>query len=187
MQRSECQAAASRENGAKSKGPVTPEGKTRVSANALTHGLLSKAVVLRWESRDLFDAFQQAFLDQYQPSNDAEFMLVEEIVAAKWRLRRLWSIETRLLGLETDLLQPALDEEFGNVDIATNIALAYRKNCDESRATANLGRQEARLARQARAAEEQLLRLRAGNGKFPNKPGECTLTGEAGQDVHHPR
>ena len=170
MLRTEPQQEASRANGAKSQGPVTPEGKARVAENALKHGLLSKAVVLRWESHELFESFQQAFLDQYQPASDAEFMLVEEIAAAKWRLRRIWSIETRLLAFETDSMQPDVEKDYDNLDIATRVALAYKRNCDHSRAIANLGRQEARLARQAQKAEEHLLRLQAQNEKLPNKP-----------------
>src|SRR4051795_11116675 len=37
--RSPAQIEASRRNGARSKGPVTPEGKERASRNALKHGL----------------------------------------------------------------------------------------------------------------------------------------------------
>ena len=61
----EKQVESARINGVKSNGPVTPEGKLRSSQNAVTHGLLGRAVVLRWECQELFDNFYQSFLGHY--------------------------------------------------------------------------------------------------------------------------
>ncbi len=155
------QAEAARINGAKSLGPITPEGKLRVAHNAVKHGLLGKALLLRGESAELLEHLRQSFVAIHQPANDAEYLIVEEIVAAKWRLRRVWSIETRLLQFETDTMQAELEADFDNIDIATRIALGYRKDCDNSRALANLDRQEARLAREARRAEKHLAEIQA--------------------------
>ncbi len=151
----------SRANGAKSNGPVTVEGKAKVSENAIKHGLLAMAVVLRWESQELFEAFQRSYMERYQPTDDAEYLLVEEIVAAKWRLRRLWACENRLLSFETDRMEADLNDKFENMDIATRVALAYKENCDNSKAMNNLQRHEARLSREARLADKQLRELQA--------------------------
>ena len=50
---SELQSAASRANGARSRGPVTPQGKRNSSRNGIRHGLLSKTITLQGESGHL--------------------------------------------------------------------------------------------------------------------------------------
>jgi hypothetical protein len=155
------QQESARLNGAKSKGPTTPEGKLRSSQNAIKHGLLAKTIVLRHEDRDLFNQILGDFVAEFQPESTREWCLVEELVAAKWRLRRLWGIESRLLGARTDTMREQLDKRYDNLDIATRVAFAYEHNCSETRVMANLDRNEARLLRTARNAEKALDQLRA--------------------------
>ena len=59
---SEYQAAASRENGAKSQGPITEAGKARSSLNAMKSGLHSKRRLISGESEAEF----QALVDQFE-------------------------------------------------------------------------------------------------------------------------
>ena len=55
--RSPAQVEASRRNGARSKGPVTEEGKARASRNTLKHGLTAAHhLVLKDEAPDALDA-----------------------------------------------------------------------------------------------------------------------------------
>jgi hypothetical protein len=49
---SEKRIAANRANGALSRGPKTPEGKTRSARNATTHGLLAGIVAVRNETKN---------------------------------------------------------------------------------------------------------------------------------------
>ena len=100
---------ASRANGARSRGPKTPLGKLRSSQNALRHALLSKCLVLSNESREGFQAFLREHLERFCPADGVELGLIEEMVAAAWRLRRVWAAETRLI--ENALgAQPSTDE-----------------------------------------------------------------------------
>ena len=61
-------AAASRRNGAKSRGPRTPEGKARSAKNALKHGLCAQRnVVLGDEDLDEFEALEAALMAELAP------------------------------------------------------------------------------------------------------------------------
>jgi hypothetical protein len=94
--RSKKQILASRANGARSRGPVTKEEKRRSSQNALRHGLLADCVVLCNESRAGFEETFQQYIDRFQPVDEIEFTFVEEMAVNYWRLRRAWSIETKM-------------------------------------------------------------------------------------------
>ena len=122
---------AARANGALSRGPKTPEGKARSSRNATRHGLLAKCVVLRNESREGFHALFNQYVERFDPVDDVELAIVEELVAAAWRLRRAWAIETRLFdadmearpaGAELDRLAGA----FGDLASGPKLALLHR-------------------------------------------------------------
>ena len=92
------QILASRRNGARSRGPKTEQGKQRSSTNAIRHGLLAKGVVLKNESEENFAAMLAQHVAKLSPADDVEQGAIEEMVAATWRLRRLWAIETQLLN-----------------------------------------------------------------------------------------
>jgi hypothetical protein len=97
---------SSRANGAKSHGPSTPEGKLRSSQNAFRHGLLADCVVLNCESREAFLHLLQVHEDRFQPADGVEFGMIEEMVAAKWRIHRAWAMEKGLLEKEINLKLP---------------------------------------------------------------------------------
>ncbi|MFN7997089.1 MAG: hypothetical protein U0Q18_25975 [Bryobacteraceae bacterium] len=100
---------ASRANGARSRGPITPEGKARSSQNAIRHGLLAKCVVLAGESREGFDVIAAQHESRFAPRDGVDQCFVEEMVAAAWRLRRAWAMETRLFDNAVQA-QPPGDE-----------------------------------------------------------------------------
>jgi hypothetical protein len=96
---------SSKANGALSKGPSTPAGKERSSLNALRHGLCAKCIVLDHESNENFLILLQQHVDRFQPANEVEVGMLEEMCAAYWRQRRAWAIETALLDKQI-ALQP---------------------------------------------------------------------------------
>jgi hypothetical protein len=98
--RTPAQQAASRANGARSRGPKTAAGKRRSSRNALRHGLLARATVLQRESLAGFQNMLRQHIECIAPRNPVEQAAVEDMCAAAWRIRRLWCIERKTLDLE---------------------------------------------------------------------------------------
>jgi hypothetical protein len=158
-------------NGAKSRGPTSAEGLAKSSRNALKHGFASgSSIVLACEDSDEFKLILADFIATYNPATPAEKDLVEEMVAARWRIRRLWTIETSLIDAE--MLSPR--PKFDNPDPAIQLALAFRALADDSRSLALAARYESRLQRTyARAWQtlRQLQQLR----DLPNEPTLITV------------
>jgi hypothetical protein len=148
MRRSKRKIESSRANGAKSKGPKTPEGKRRSSYNAVRHGLLADCVVLASEDHANFEALVQQFVARFEPLDDVEFGMVEEMASTTWRMRRGWAAET-------ELMDQAILRHTGPRPLAaafTELAAAP--------ALALLHRYETRLSRMYHRALHNLLTLR---------------------------
>jgi hypothetical protein len=100
---SSARAEASRRNGAKSRGPKTPEGKARSAQNALKHGLRSqKHVVLPGESAAEFEALEASLLEELAPQGALQAVLAARIARAAWRLERAERIEAELFERHAD-------------------------------------------------------------------------------------
>ena len=152
---------ASRANGAKSRGPATPEGRARSNMAAVTHGLTSRCVLLRNESEEDFIALRDLLVAHFEPANPYEADLVEQLVAARWRLDRVSSMETALLEVEIGRREPAIEKEFQSCGPDIRNALAFRALFDESRVLAGLSRYESRFRRACDKLTKQLDSLRA--------------------------
>jgi len=137
---------ANRENG-KLSGPVTPEGRAKSALNSIKHGLTANTLVLTNESRDMFNELLDAYTERFQPADEVELDLILEMVACRWRLRRIMSVETAMVDIEMDDQEEALAKDRGAVDEVCRIALAFTK-LSEGRGLTLLSRYEARFRRQ---------------------------------------
>jgi hypothetical protein len=163
---------ASRANGARSRGPKTPQDKERSAQNARRHGLLARCIVLQSESPDAFQAIMAQYVERFQPADDVEMALVEEMAAAFWRQRRCWAIETRLFdnAIDADLSGDAIGRiagAFSTLAAAPTLGLMHRY--------------ETRLHNMYQRALRNLLLLRA--ERIPNEPNPDF---EHGQDIVSP-
>ena len=98
---SNARAEASRRNGARSRGPKTPEGKARSAQNALKHGFRAqKHIVLPAEDAAAFQALEAALIEELAPAGALQSVLAQRVVAAAWRLARADRLEADLFEEE---------------------------------------------------------------------------------------
>ena len=148
---------SSRANGAKSRGPVTPEGKRKsashTNSGVLRHGLLSSLVVLDDEKPEIFAEIFNALTNEFAPQTEAERILVENMAVSRWRQMRLWVIERASFQSEIE------KHDAGAIHPATRAALAFRALADQSRALDLLNRYESRFDRQFARSLNLLMKL----------------------------
>ena len=95
---SDKQVRANRKNALKSTVPKTPEGKAAARLNAMTHGLLSKEILLPGEDEEALKALDENLRAELEPVGELENLLVDRIIAAYWRLRRLARVEAGIFA-----------------------------------------------------------------------------------------
>jgi len=160
-----------RANGAKSHGPVTPEGRAASSRNSLRHGLTAKSVVLPTESSEDFQALLDSYIDQFRPQGGVETDLIQAMAAARWRLQRMCGIETALLSTEIVRRNEDIDEEFENMHAVDRLAWVFQKLADHGQTLALLMLYEGALNRSFDRAFKQLLLLQSAHPRpQPNEP-----------------
>ena len=145
-----------RANGAKSRGPVTPEGKARSAANSRRHGLASASILLDGESRENFELLRGDFINQFHPHTAVETDLVEVMAIARWRLRRLLAIETHLFDLQMLRRQEEINDQFQGLEPEDRLAFVFQELGDNGNSLSLLIRYEACLNRSYDKALKQL-------------------------------
>jgi hypothetical protein len=123
--RSENQRRASRENGARSRGPLTPQGKRNSARNAIRHGFRSRAAVLETESAAGFQTLLSAFMDEFRPTTPAQIALVNTLAISRWRQLRAWRAEKTALDLDPSRQSPAAPKA-----CAPHLLLRYEIACE---------------------------------------------------------
>jgi hypothetical protein len=96
---SEKQIRANQQNAQKSSGPKSAEGKSKVSGNRITHGILSDKLLLTGDNPLDYQSLLDDLQAQLRPAGALELSLVEKIAVTLWRQRRLVSAETATIEL----------------------------------------------------------------------------------------
>jgi hypothetical protein len=159
---SDKQAQANRRNALKSTGPKSPEGKAAVRHNATKHGLLSQEVLLPEEDAAALEELGERLRAELQPVRELEGMLVDRIIAAYWRLRRLGRVEAGIF----------IQESYGDVgdSDASMLGLSFIRDGNGANAFSKLSRYETAIERSLYKALHELQRLQAGRNTEGNVP-----------------
>ena len=88
------QIESARINGARSRGPKTPEGKRRSALNALKHGLTSRTIPLDPESAAVLDQMIVDYTADIRPTTPEETLLARRLAISAFRVRQAWAAET---------------------------------------------------------------------------------------------
>ena len=150
---SEKKAEANRRNALKSTGPKTPEGKDVVRLNALKHGLRSEEILLPGADEEALRELDEYLRAELQPVGELENLLIDRVVAAYWRLRRLSRVEAGIF----------IQESYGDVgdsDVST-LGLSFIRDGNGANAFSKLSRYETTMERGLYKALHELQRLQA--------------------------
>ena len=92
------QQEANRQNAQHSTGPVTPEGKARVSLNALTFGLRTHQTIVHALAEDATEYLRlwDDFDVEWKPLGRTELCYLEAMVSAQWLLARAACSEAQI-------------------------------------------------------------------------------------------
>jgi hypothetical protein len=171
---------ANQVNASKSTGPRTKEGKLRSRQNAIRRGVFATDVVLPGEDHEAHRALLRDAIDSLRPQDALQMSVVERIVAAEWRLRRLrevhrWLHDGRFMVLRAETLddargpaeRAAAEQQLSRLPAGVITALLLQ---DENDALERLAKHEQRLELSIQRSLRQLRELQ--NPKVA-RPDEC--------------
>jgi hypothetical protein len=144
-----------RENGRKSKGPTSPEGKRRSSRNGIKHGLsANQNTLLSMESAEEYDEVYRAYIQDLRPATKAELRIVQRIANIDWRMERVVMMETCLQNIELAMKCEKILARFGSVDAIGLVVEAWKESCKDSSPIELLRRYQATLNHEMDSAQK---------------------------------
>lgn len=175
-------AQTNRENAQHSTGPRSPEGKARAAQNSTKHGMYAKQALLPTEDPAEYDALRKQIAQHWQAETPEELNLVQTVLDARWRLRRVLGRETALTVLTKEQNLPECEDLYGlrpeTRDLVDSLAeaLGFQKNL---RAFGQLQRYESKLMRIEQDALKQLREMTAARQKDPAPQPEKAMAAAA--------
>src|SRR5580698_10182462 len=97
---SAAQFAANQANAQHSTGPTSEAGKHRTRLNAYKHGLTGQIHILTAAEQTAFDAHCQGIVESLAPVGALEIDLAQAIAEGRWRLKRVYAIETSIYATD---------------------------------------------------------------------------------------
>ena len=146
--------ASNRENAQHSTGPKTPEGKARISANALKTGFFANVERLNPHDSPAYQSTVEDLRMGLQPDGPVEEQLIRELAMFRARLLRLEAAEYALICSEMET----------NTGDAREVAAAYLNN---AAALEHLQKAEVHLRRAYNRTWDRLERMQKERRKMP--------------------
>jgi hypothetical protein len=151
---------SARENGRKSHGAVTPEGKRNSARNATRHGLFARTLLLDRESATRFHNVVTGLHEEFQPETPAEIAAVETMAWSRWRQMRLWTLEQAAINAEIRKLNSGGNQLPADHEGCAVASRAFSALGDRSNALALFNRCENSYDRQFTRAFRRLIAIR---------------------------
>jgi hypothetical protein len=158
------QIEASRTNGARSRGPITENGKQNSARNSIRHGLLAETVVLEEEATGRFMDLLLQYMDEHQPATATQVTLVETMAVARWRQLRVWGAQKTAMDRDMALQDPSVGPA------PVRVLAALRGTPETLCPPELLLRYEIAFDRQFSRALTRLLALQAAQANQPPQP-----------------
>ena len=150
--RSSAQIEASHRNGARSKGPVTQEGKARASRNAVKHGLTAMThLVVEGEDAQELEALTFRMVVETGATSEIEARIARRLAIAFWKGERAERMEVALLAAAPKIRPPAHGYQWEAADPLTTFDVK-RFNAIRSA--------QAQIGREIKSCLQELRRLR---------------------------
>lgn len=169
---SQLKSDTARANGAKSRGPKSPETLAISSQNALRHGFTAcHTTLLKCENPDEFEHSIASHFATYHPAGPDQEALVNEMISTRWRIRRLRIVETRLIDLEMMRNNAEIEKKYPDPDATTQLTEAVRALLEDVRSLSLVSRYESRLFRIHDRSYRTLRELQRAEGRGPQSSG----------------
>lgn len=186
--RTEAQQEASRQNGARSKGPKTGQGKLNSAKNSYKHGAYSTSLLMWGDDEEAFFRLEKDLKSRYNPQGETESVIFHQMLAAMWRLQRIPPSDVSMHNIQMQRMCAAVDTQFETVTPMGRYALAFTALHSFGDGPVRLARQERRLFKQYQDYRRELEYLQR-NRPQPQPPtAEETKPPEAKkEDETNPR
>jgi len=158
---------ANRENAQKSTGP---KDTSRTRLNAMKHGILSKEVLMKGESKKALEELGKKLRLELTPQGELENILVDRIVSSTWRLRRAIRVERDYIQAE---YEDGKYDDQNSVERPDNVAWnrVVFSELGQTSTWLNLLKYETAIEKQIYKALHELMRLQsARKGERPPVP-----------------
>jgi hypothetical protein len=190
---SEARSEAARQNGSKSKGPISEAGREASSKNATKHGLTAQqSKLLPGDDPEAFEAYVHTQMDRFEPASHAEIQLVRDFATAGWRLRAANNHQAGIIEIEMFFNEDECIRKFGKQSLDTDIHvgwavihLAMRLGNPLSVASRYIGtfqRQYVTLLKELTAIQEA--RRKAELRNEPKKSIKCLINQQYAENLH---